>query len=102
MRPRLGARRNCPIFRGDMPHIVEEIIAMFGPDRAMFASNFPVDSLCGSFDTIYSGFKEIAARNSHADQEFLFCKTAREVYRTREQNRSAPLDAMHLSGMRAT
>ena len=69
--------------------IVEEIIAMFGPDRAMFASNFPVDSLCGSFDTIYSGFKQIAARNSHANQEFLFCKTAREVYRTREQNRSA-------------
>ena len=69
--------------------IVEEIIAIFGPDRAMFASNFPVDSLCGSFDTIYSGLKQIAARNSHAHQEFLFCKTAREVYRTREQSRSA-------------
>ena len=69
--------------------IIEEIIAMFGPDRAMFASNFPVDSLCGSFDTIYSGFKQIAARYSHADQEFLFCETARNVYRTREQGRSA-------------
>ena len=64
--------------------IVEEIIAMFGPDRAMFASDFPVDSLCGSFDTIYSGFKEIAAHYSHASQESLFCKTARDVYRTRE------------------
>ena len=68
--------------------IVEEIIAMFGPNRAMFASNFPVDSLCGSFDTIYSGFKQIAVRYSHANQELLFCKTAREVYRTSEQNPS--------------
>jgi predicted TIM-barrel fold metal-dependent hydrolase len=69
--------------------IAEEIIAMFEPPRAMFASNFPVDSLCGSFDTIYSGFKQIGARYSHADQEFLFCRTARNVYRTREHERSA-------------
>jgi predicted TIM-barrel fold metal-dependent hydrolase len=68
--------------------IVEEIVAMFGAERAMFASNFPVDSLCGSFDTIYSGFKEIASRYSRAEQEFLFCKTARNVYRTQTQKRS--------------
>lgn len=66
--------------------IVEEIVAMFGADRAMFASNFPVDSLCGSFDTIYSGFKQIAARYSREDQERLFCKTARDVYRTNRQH----------------
>ena len=40
--------------------IVQEIIAMASPDRAMFASEFSVDSLRGSFDTIYSEFKEIA------------------------------------------
>jgi predicted TIM-barrel fold metal-dependent hydrolase len=68
--------------------IVEEIIAMFGADRAMFASNFPVDSLCASFDTIYAGFKEIAARYTRKDQELLFCKTAREVYRTKRRDRS--------------
>jgi predicted TIM-barrel fold metal-dependent hydrolase len=62
--------------------LVEQIIAMFGSDRAMFASNFPVDSLCAPFDTIYSGFKEIASRYSQADQERLFCATARSVYRT--------------------
>lgn len=68
--------------------IVDEIIAMFGANRAMFASNFPVDSLCGSFDTIYSGFKQIAARYSRQDQEFLFCETARNVYGTNHQDRS--------------
>jgi predicted TIM-barrel fold metal-dependent hydrolase len=69
--------------------IVEEIIAMFGAERAMFASNFPVDSLCASFDTIYSGFKAIAARYPHAEQEKLFCGTARSVYKTGIRHRSA-------------
>ena len=62
--------------------IVEEIVAMFGAERTMFASNFPVDSLCGSFDTIFSGFKQIAARYSEVDQQRLFCDTARSVYQT--------------------
>jgi predicted TIM-barrel fold metal-dependent hydrolase len=69
--------------------IVEEIIAMFGADRAMFASNFPVDSLCATFDTIYSGFKTIAARYPHLEQEKLFCGTARSVYKTGIRHRSA-------------
>ena len=78
-------QRGRPWRVSDNRWIVQEIIAMFGPDRAMFASNFPVDSLCGSFDSIFSGFKKIAARYSRVDQELLFCKTARSVYRTREQ-----------------
>lgn len=61
--------------------IVEEIVAMFGAERAMFASNFPVDSLCASFDTIYASFKQIAARYTLAQQRRLFCDTARETYR---------------------
>jgi len=54
---------------------------MFGTDRAMFASNFPVDSLCGSFDDIYSGFKSIVADLPSADQERLFYSNAQRVYR---------------------
>ena len=62
--------------------IVREVVAMFGPDRAMFASNFPVDGLCASFDAIFSGFKAIT-RNDPADvQQRLFAGTARRVYRT--------------------
>lgn len=69
--------------------IVEEIVAMFGARRAMFASNFPVDSLCGTFATIMSGFKRIAARYRVEDQELLFCGTARGVYRTGAKPRVA-------------
>jgi predicted TIM-barrel fold metal-dependent hydrolase len=69
--------------------IVEEIVAMFGAGRAMFASNFPVDSLCGTFDAIWSGFKRIASRYPVEDQRLLFCETARNVYRTGLQQPAA-------------
>ncbi|MGF0239254.1 amidohydrolase family protein [Rhodococcus sp. IEGM1300] len=65
----------------DNAWIVREVIAMFGSDRAMFASNFPVDSLCGSFDDIYSGFKSIVADLPQADQQRLFYSNAQRIYR---------------------
>jgi len=65
----------------DNAWIVSEIIAMFGADRAMFASNFPVDSLCGSFNDIYSGFKSIVRDLPQADQERLFYSNAQRIYR---------------------
>lgn len=60
--------------------IVRETIAIFGPRRAMFASNFPVDGLCASFDTIFTGFKRIAAALPAEDQAWLFHRTAEETY----------------------
>jgi predicted TIM-barrel fold metal-dependent hydrolase len=62
-------------------YIISETIEMFSAERAMFASNFPVDSLCGSFDEIYSGFKQIAARYPLSEQAKLFAETARRHYR---------------------
>jgi predicted TIM-barrel fold metal-dependent hydrolase len=61
--------------------IVRETIAIFGSGRTMFASNFPVDSLCASFDTIFAGFKTIVADMDTPDQRALFHDTARRIYR---------------------
>ena len=61
--------------------IVLETIAMFGAERCMFASNFPVDRLRASYDMIYDSFKTIAADLPRADQEQLFSKTATSFYR---------------------
>ncbi|MEX5343810.1 amidohydrolase [Pseudomonas sp. I2] len=66
----------------DNAWIVRETIAMFGAQRAMFASNFPVDSLCGSFDDIYGGFKRIVADLPGEAQAQLFYHNARRIYRT--------------------
>ena len=61
--------------------IIEEIIEAFGPHRAMFASNYPVDGLCGSFDTIFNGFKAATASLAANDRLALFHDTAIRVYR---------------------
>lgn len=74
-------RPGVPWTVDDNRWIVRETTAMFGPDRAMFASNFPVDSLCASFDTIFSGFKQIAEDLPVEAQSQLFCGTASRIYR---------------------
>jgi predicted TIM-barrel fold metal-dependent hydrolase len=61
--------------------VVLDTIAIFGADRAMFASNFPVDSLWASFDEIFGGFLEITAGLPEADRRKLFHDNAERVYR---------------------
>jgi predicted TIM-barrel fold metal-dependent hydrolase len=61
--------------------VVRDVIEIFGPDRAMFASNFPVDSLVADFETIFSGFAAIVADLSEAERAGLFRDNARRIYR---------------------
>lgn len=65
----------------DNAWIVHEAIAVFGAERAMFASNFPVDRLCGSYDTIIGGFKHLVADLPITAQRQLFHDTAQRLYR---------------------
>jgi predicted TIM-barrel fold metal-dependent hydrolase len=61
--------------------VVRDAISIFGIDRCMFASNFPVDRLCADFDTIFAGFKRIVADLSRAEQLKLFHDNAVRIYR---------------------
>lgn len=65
----------------DNAWIVREAVAVFGAERAMFASNFPVDRLCGSYDTIIGGFKRLVADLPSTAQRQLFHDTAQRLYR---------------------
>ncbi len=60
---------------------VREAIEAFGPDRAMFASNFPVDRLYSSFDRLYDAFREVVADLPAPERRALFSDTALRVYR---------------------
>jgi predicted TIM-barrel fold metal-dependent hydrolase len=60
--------------------VVLAAIEIFGPQRAMFASNFPVDGLWASFDEIYCGFREIARDLSASEQKQLFHDNANRIY----------------------
>lgn len=61
--------------------IVRDAIAIFGVERAMFASNYPVDRLAGPFDTIYHGFLAATADYSASDRRKLFHDNAICLYR---------------------
>lgn len=69
-----------PWLIADNIEIIRYCIDTFGPARAMFASNFPVDGLCGSFDTIYQGYNESVSGESEDFREALFFRTAASVY----------------------
>jgi predicted TIM-barrel fold metal-dependent hydrolase len=61
--------------------IVLTAIELFGAQRAMFASNFPVDGLCASFDTIFAGFDAITRGFTRAERRALFHDNAARLYR---------------------
>lgn len=57
------------------------LVELFGAQRAMFASNYPVDSLRDSFDAIYEAFDEITRAFSDDERRALFHDNAVRVYR---------------------
>ena len=59
----------------------EAAIVAFGPERAMFESNFPVDKRSCSYAVLWNAFKRIARRYSADEKTALFSGTARRVYR---------------------
>ncbi len=63
--------------------VVLDTVAIFGTERCLFASNFPVDGVCAGYDTIFDGFKEIVAPLPEADQRKLFRDNALREYRIR-------------------
>jgi len=61
--------------------IIRDTIAIFGADRCMFASNFPVDSLVASYEVLLAGFLAAIAGRSDADRGKLLHDNAQRVYR---------------------
>lgn len=61
--------------------IILDAISIFGVDRCMFASNFPVDGLKGSWDYIYSTYKRAVEHLPESDRAKLFSGNALRFYR---------------------
>jgi L-fuconolactonase len=60
---------------------IETCIAAFGPERAMFESNFPVDKGSCSYHVLWNAFKRITAGCSAEEKAALFFGTAKRFYR---------------------
>jgi predicted TIM-barrel fold metal-dependent hydrolase len=56
-------------------------IDLFGPERCMFESNFPVDMVSCSYNIVWNSFKRLTADYSTQDKARLFHDTAVRVYR---------------------
>ena len=59
----------------------ETTIELFGVERCMFESNFPVDKVAGSYNVLWNSFKRLAANYSADEKAALFHDTATRVYR---------------------
>jgi predicted TIM-barrel fold metal-dependent hydrolase len=60
---------------------IETCITAFGPQRAMFESNFPVDKGTCSYQVLWNAFKRIAAGYSADEKNALFSGAAAKAYR---------------------
>jgi L-fuconolactonase len=59
----------------------ETAVELFGPDRCMFESNFPVDKGMCSYPVLWNAFKRLAAGCSADEKAALFYHTAQRFYR---------------------
>jgi predicted TIM-barrel fold metal-dependent hydrolase len=56
-------------------------VATFGPERCLFGSNCPPDTLCYDFETLIGAYLEAFSDLSPQAHHDLFCGTAQRVYR---------------------
>jgi len=65
-----------------VPHrVIGALLELFGAQRVMFASNYPVDSLRASYDAIYGLFDEATRGLPAAERRGLFHDNAVRIYR---------------------
>jgi L-fuconolactonase len=60
---------------------IEPCIEAFGPERAMFESNFPPDKQSGGYAELWNAFKRITAGASASEKAALYSGTAARTYR---------------------
>ena len=61
--------------------LVLETIDIFGADRCMFASNFPVDKMSRGFAAYWQAFEAVTRSFSDSEREALFSANAERFYR---------------------
>jgi predicted TIM-barrel fold metal-dependent hydrolase len=70
-----------PFTAGLNRDVVLDMVRVFGADRVMFGSNFPVDGMFTGFDGLLASFLEITAGLAAEEQAAFFFGTANRVYR---------------------
>ena len=72
------------IHRNDPAHIgriVAESVALFGPSRCLYGSNFPIEKIWTAYPPLLAAFRGALAAYSPADQDAMLSATATRIYR---------------------
>lgn len=72
------------IHRNDPDHIariVRESVALFGPSRCLYGSNFPIEKIWTDYPLLIATFRAALSSYPEADQAAMFSGTATRVYR---------------------
>jgi predicted TIM-barrel fold metal-dependent hydrolase len=64
-----------------MDPIVRETVAMFGADRCLYGSNFPIEKLWTDYSTLYATFRSTIAHLGESEQAAILHDTAARLYR---------------------
>ena len=77
-------KRDLPVSSDELVSTHEEYykhtIEIFGVDRCMFESNFPVDKQSISYHVLWNAFKKMTKDFSEEDKNSLFFQTAKDFY----------------------
>jgi predicted TIM-barrel fold metal-dependent hydrolase len=61
--------------------IARETITLFGAERCLFGSNFPIEKLWSSYDGLIQAYRAALADYPAQTQKKIFSTTAKRVYR---------------------
>ena len=70
--------RNDPVHIAD---IVGETVAIFGAERCLFGSNFPIEKLWTGYDALLDAFRDAASDFTAGARAAIFEETAARIYR---------------------
>ena len=61
--------------------VADRVLDLFGPGRAMFGTNFPIEKLWTPMAALVDAWRTALAGLSSEEQSWVFAETARRVYR---------------------
>jgi predicted TIM-barrel fold metal-dependent hydrolase len=64
-----------------MGPIIKETVAIFGAERCLFGSNFPIEKLWTGYHTLYATFRKAIEHLGESDQHAILYGTASRLYR---------------------
>lgn len=66
---------------GHIRRLTEDTVALFGAERCLWGSNFPIEKLWTSYAALFEAHRQAAGGLSEAERQAIFHDTAARVYR---------------------